>query len=106
VTGEEEPEITRRPIEDGVSQTFPLRPDEPITKKPPIIDYRSFNVFDPTFTVPPITTAMAPGSSALAQALGVGDPGVSYLSKKGKERKPVWNVESLKLSDELGGRYG
>jgi hypothetical protein len=49
---------------------------------------------------------MAPGSSALAQALGVGDPGVSYLGKKGKERKPVWNVESLKLSDELGGRYG
>lgn len=106
VTGEEETEVTRRPTEDIVSQRFPLTPDEPIIKTPPIIDYRSFNVFDPTFTVPPITTAMAPGSSALAQALGVGDPGVSYLSKKGKERKPVWNVESLKLSDELGGRYG
>ena len=107
VTGEEETEFTRRPIEDGVSQTFPLTPDEPIIKRPPIIDYRSFNVFDPTFTAPPITpTTMAPGSSALAQALGVGDPGVSYLGKKGKERKPVWNVESLKLSDELGGRYG
>jgi hypothetical protein len=107
VTGEEETEVTRKPTEDTiVSQRFPLTPDEPIIKRPPIIDYRSFNVFDPTFTMPPITTAMAPGSSALAQALGVGDPGVSYLSKKGKERKPVWNVESLKLSDELGGRYG
>ena len=96
VTGEEETEFTR-----------PITPDEPIIKTPPIIDYRPFLVFDPTFTAPPITTTtMAPGSSALAQALGVGDPGVSYLGKKGKERKPVWNVESLKLSDELGGRYG
>lgn len=114
VTGEEETEFTRRPIEDDVSQTFPLTPDDPIIKEPPIIDdptriidYRYFNVVDPTFSAPPITTTtMAPGSSALAQALGVGDPGVSYLSKKGRERKPVWNVESLKLSDELGGRYG
>jgi hypothetical protein len=86
----------------------------PIITRPPIIDdptriidYRYFNVVDPTFSAPPLTTTtMAPGSSALAQALGVGDPGVSYLSKKGKERKPVWNVESLKLSDELGGNYG
>ena len=46
------------------------------------------------------------GSSALAQALSVGDPGALYLGKKGKERKPVWNVESLKLTDELGGAYG
>jgi len=46
---------------------------------------------------------MMPGASALAQALNVGDPGGSYMDKKGRERKPVWNVESLKLSDELGG---
>jgi hypothetical protein len=46
------------------------------------------------------------GSSALAQALTVGDPGESYMGKKGKDRKPVWNVESLKLTDELGGSYG
>ena len=108
VTGEEETEVTRRPTEYIVSQRFPLTPEPPIIDEPPrIIDYRYFNVVDPTFSAPPITTTtMAPGSSALAQALGVGDPGVSYLSKKGKERKPVWNVESLKLSDELGGRYG
>jgi hypothetical protein len=49
---------------------------------------------------------MQPGTSALAQALGVGDPGASYLGKKGKERRPVWNIESLKLKDELGGDYG
>lgn len=49
---------------------------------------------------------MGAGSSALAQALSVGDPGALYLGKKGKERRPVWNVESLKLSDELGGTYG
>jgi hypothetical protein len=48
---------------------------------------------------------MPAGSSALAQALGVGDPGSLYLGKKGKERKPVWNIESLKLKDELGGEY-
>jgi hypothetical protein len=49
---------------------------------------------------------MGAGTSALAQALSVGDPGALYLGKKGKERRPVWNVESLKLSDELGGTYG
>jgi len=46
---------------------------------------------------------MMPGSSALAQALSVGDPGGSFLDKKGRRRQPVWNVESLKLTDELGG---
>ena len=46
---------------------------------------------------------MMPGTSALAQALNVGDPGGSYLDRKGKRRQPVWNVESLKLRDELGG---
>jgi len=46
---------------------------------------------------------MMPGSSALAQALSVGDAGGSYMDKKGQRRQPVWNVESLKLSDELGG---
>jgi len=56
----------------------------------------------------PLTTLlgaplMMPGSSALAQALSVGDAGGSYLDKKGRKRQPVWNVESLKLSDELGG---
>jgi hypothetical protein len=47
-----------------------------------------------------------PSSAALSQALSVGDPGALYLGKKGKERRPVWNVESLKLKDELGGDYG
>jgi len=56
----------------------------------------------------PLTTLlgaplMMPGSSALAQALSVGDAGGSYMDKKGQRRQPVWNVESLKLSDELGG---
>ena len=47
--------------------------------------------------------AIMPGASALAQALNVADPGGSFLDKKGRKREPVWNVESLKLSDELGG---
>ena len=96
---------TKKITEDTLTPTITRPPiiDDPTR----IIDYRYFNVVDPTFSAPPLTTTtMGPGSSALAQALGVGDPGVSYLSKKGKERKPVWNVESLKLSDELGGRYG
>lgn len=62
-----------------------------------------------TTQIVPLTTLLGaaptimPGASALAQALSVGDAGGSYLDKKGQRRQPVWNVESLKLSDELGG---
>jgi hypothetical protein len=66
----------------------------------------SYSVGTPAPTGSSTTTTASPGSSALAQALGVADPGTAYLGTKGGERKPVWNVESLKLTDELGGRYG
>jgi hypothetical protein len=99
---EEEP--TRvKPEEDITgSQTFPLTPIT-IDKDKELINYLYGNITPSrTFTRP---GEMPAGSSALAQALGVGDPGSLYLGKKGKERKPVWNIESLKLKDELGGEY-
>ena len=83
------------------SQTFPLTPPSEADRR--LIDYMYGNMGSP-FGV--ALGQMAPGSSALAQALSVGDPGALYLGKKGRERKPVWNVESLKLTDELGGTYG
>jgi hypothetical protein len=98
---EEEP--TRiKPEEDfRASQTFPLtQPD----KSRELINYLYGNINQSPFLLQP--GEMQPGTSALAQALGVGDPGASYLGKKGKERRPVWNIESLKLKDELGGDYG
>jgi hypothetical protein len=91
-----------RPEEDVVaSQEFPLTQPSEADRR--LIDYMYGNFGSP-FGVP--LGQMAPGSSALAQALSVGDPGALYLGKKGRERKPVWNVESLKLTDELGGTYG
>jgi len=107
VTGEREP-IERvsapRTTEEAVSQTFPLT--EPESTKRSLVNYMYQNV-DPVLqrSVGGGGSGM-PSSTALAQALGVGDPGALYLGKKGKERRPVWNVESLKLRDELGGDYG
>jgi hypothetical protein len=93
--------------EETVSQRFPLtEPDKTGTKRP-LINYMYANV-DPVLqrSVGGGGGGGMPSSTALAQALGVGDPGALYLGKKGKERRPVWNVESLKLRDELGGDYG
>jgi hypothetical protein len=100
VTAEREP-IERAPT---VSQTFPLTEQEPARRS--LVNYMYQNI-DPVLQryVGGGGSGM-PSSTALAQALGVGDPGALYLGKKGKERRPVWNVESLKLRDELGGDYG
>lgn len=102
---EEEP--TRiKPEEDfRASQTFPLTPPTTDPRKE-LINYIYGNISTSPFLLQPGEMQMQPGTSALAQALGVGDPGASYLGKKGKERRPVWNIESLKLKDELGGDYG
>lgn len=85
------------------SQEFPLT--EPSAADRRLINYLYGNVGAP-MGMPFMGRELSPGTSALAQALSVGDPGALYLGKKGKERRPVWNVESLKLSDELGGTYG
>jgi hypothetical protein len=100
---EEEP-IRVKPEEDTTaSQTFPLTPPTTDPTKE-LINYIYGNISTSPFLLQP--GQIQPGTSALAQALGVGDPGASYLGKKGKERRPVWNIESLKLKDELGGDYG
>lgn len=85
------------------SQEFPLT--EPSAADRRLINYLYGNMGAP-MGAPYGGREMGAGTSALAQALSVGDPGALYLGKKGKERRPVWNVESLKLSDELGGTYG
>ncbi|CAB4141383.1 hypothetical protein UFOVP687_20 [uncultured Caudovirales phage] len=43
-----------------------------------------------------------PGSQALAQALRVDSGTTLFGSDKEGRRRPVWNVESLKLKDEMG----
>lgn len=48
------------------------------------------------------TGSVAPGSQALAQALRVDSGTALFGSDKEGRRKPVWNVESLKLKDEMG----
>ena len=48
-------------------------------------------------------TTGTPSYAALSQALRIGDPGDPLLgTEKGGKRKNVWNVESLKLTDEMG----
>lgn len=106
-----EVEVTGTPEEEPVGRLPTVEvtgEEEPITKQPSKIDRQLINYLygNLGFPVGLQQGGMAPGSSALAQALSVGDPGALYLGKKGKERKPVWNVESLKLTDELGGAYG
>lgn len=43
------------------------------------------------------------GMQALSQALQIGDPGEPLFGARRGKRSNVWNVESLKLKDELGG---
>ena len=45
----------------------------------------------------------AASMQALSQALSVGDPGNALFGSGLGRRKNVWNVESLRLKDELGG---
>lgn len=100
---EEEPTRVKPEEDFRASQTFPLTPPTTDPRKE-LINYIYGNINQSPFLLQP--GQIQPGTSALAQALGVGDPGASYLGKKGKERRPVWNIESLKLKDELGGDYG
>jgi hypothetical protein len=43
------------------------------------------------------------GMQALSQALQIGDPGEPLFGARRGKRSNIWNVESLKLKDELGG---
>lgn len=101
---EEEPVELKPDTEAETKPTKPPVEEEPGTKPTRPILLSLLNL--PTAYLGDRPGEMRPGTAALAQALGVGDPGALYLGKKGKERKPVWNVESLKLKDELGGDYG
>ena len=49
------------------------------------------------------TTPEAESMAALTQALRIGDPGDALFGGKLGRRRNVWNVESLRLKDELGG---
>jgi hypothetical protein len=54
----------------------------------------------PTPAAKPTPTA---STQALSQALRVGDPGEPLFGGKLGKRKSVWNEESLRIKDELGG---
>jgi len=59
-------------------------------------------------TIAPITQrtpneSEAASMQALSQALSVGDPGNALFGSGLGRRRNVWNVESLRLKDELGG---
>jgi hypothetical protein len=61
----------------------------------------------PTYTPSSVTTTgesgTAPGSSALAQALRIGDPGSSIESPASDApQQNVWNLASLRVKDETG----
>ena len=45
----------------------------------------------------------AASMQALSQALSVGDAGDALFGSGLGRRRNVWNVESLRLKDELGG---
>jgi hypothetical protein len=45
----------------------------------------------------------AASMQALSQALSIGDPGDSLFGSGLGRRRNVWNEESLRLKDELGG---
>jgi hypothetical protein len=47
--------------------------------------------------------SQAASMQALSQALSVGDPGNALFGSGLGRRRNVWNVESLRLKDELGG---
>ena len=94
---EEEPQA-RPPAEETASQTFPLTPQQPDTV---ILDLISGGGTRRGQRLP--TAAESESMSALTQALRIGDPGDALFGGKLGRRRNVWNVESLRLKDELGG---
>ena len=92
----EDTETTKK-TEDTEDTTVTKPPIEPV-----ILDLISGNNFTKTRTRIP-TTAERASMQALSQALSVGDPGEALFGSRLGRRKNVWNVESLRLKDELGG---
>jgi len=54
-------------------------------------------------TTKPIPKSTTAAMQALSQALRIGDPGEPLFGSRLGKRKNVWNVESLRIKDELGG---
>jgi hypothetical protein len=79
--------------------------DTTVTKPPTesiILDLISGNnQIKPKTRIP--TTAERESLQALSQALRIGDPGDALFGGKLGRRRNVWNEESLRLKDELGG---
>jgi hypothetical protein len=92
-------------IED--TETTKKTEDTTVTKppiEPVILDLISGNNVTKTTTKTRVpTTAERASMQALSQALSVGDPGEALFGSRLGRRKNVWNVESLRLKDELGG---
>jgi hypothetical protein len=54
-------------------------------------------------TPKPVSKSTTAAMQALSQALRIGDPGEPLFGSRLGKRKNVWNVESLRIKDELGG---
>jgi len=83
---------------ETASQTFPLTPQQPDTV---ILDLISGGGTRRGQRLP--TASESESMAALTQALRIGDPGDALFGGKLGRRRNVWNVESLRLKDELGG---
>jgi len=78
-------------------------PDVPITKPPILLDLINTPIVDEPIKPRPPTTEERTSMQALLQGLSIGDPGDALFGGKLGKRRNVWNKESLRLKDELGG---
>jgi hypothetical protein len=78
-------------------------PDVPITKPPILLDLINTPIVDEPIKRRPPTTEERTSMQALLQGLSIGDPGDALFGGKLGKRRNVWNKESLRLKDELGG---
>lgn len=101
VIAEREVDEATRPVEEKeetATQSFPLTPPKEDTV---MLDLISGGGTRRGQRMP--TPAEADGMAALTQALRIGDPGDALFGGKLGRRRNIWNVESLRLRDELGG---
>jgi len=102
VIGERETELTPKPqTEEEIPEEDQLLALTPKPKDTIILDLISGGGAQRGQRIP--TTPEAESMAALTQALRIGDPGDALFGGKLGRRRNVWNVESLRLRDELGG---
>jgi hypothetical protein len=101
VVAEREVDEATKPVtekEETASQSFPLTSKEPDTV---ILDLISGGGTRRSQRIP--TDTETESMATLTQALRIGDPGDALFGGKLGRRRNIWNVESLRLRDEIGG---